>query len=300
MKWNTLGGQPPQIIAHRGASGPLPEHTLAGYALALGQGADIIEPDLVPSRDGVLFARHEPALARSTDIATRPGFADRRRGEDWVSIDLDAAELDSLRAVQPFPGRSRAYDGLHGIPRFGDILHWAGLAAAERGRAVIVCPEIKHPTELAAAGHDPVPRFLEAVEKLPPGVEVWVQCFEPEPLRRVFDATGLPCCLLLDKDADWRAAIARHGDWLFSLGVSKRLLMDETGQPTGLIEAAHGAGLRADVWTFRDDAVAPGFARVEDELTAAMRLGVDGLFCDFPQTGVAVRHRLRFQGSAQA
>lgn len=292
MKWHTLSGAPPQVIAHRGASGLRPEHTLEGYALALGQGADIIEPDLVPSRDGVLFARHEPTLARSTDIAARPEFAGRRRGEDWVSIDFDATELDTLRAVQPYPGRNRAYDGRHAIPRFSDIQRWAERAAAERGRAVILFPEIKHPTELAKTGHDPLPLFVEAVSAPPAGIEVWVQCFEPEPLRQVFDATGMNGCLLLDKDADWRAVIAQHSDWLFSLGASKRLLVDASGQPTGLIEAAHTAGLRIDAWTFRDDAVARGFARVEDELAAAMRLGVDGLFCDFPATGIAVRAAL--------
>lgn len=292
-RWRTLSGAPPQIIAHRGASGPLPEHTLAGYALALEQGADAVEPDLVPSRDGVLFARHEPTLAHSTDIAARPEFSDRWRDGDWYSIDLDAAEIDTLRAVQPFPGRSRAYDGLHAVPRFAEVLRWVELAAAERGRPVVLYPEIKHPTELAAAGHDPVPRFLEAVETLPRGVEVWVQCFEPEPLRRVFEATGMNGCLLLDKDADWRAVIAEHRDWLFSLGASKRLLLDASGQPSGLIQAAHAVGLRIDAWTFRDDAVAPGFARVEDELAAAMRLGVDGLFCDFPATGIAVREALK-------
>lgn len=292
MSWSTLGGGPPQIIAHRGVSGLLPEHTLVAYALALGQGADVIEPDLVPSRDGVLVARHEPALARSTDIAGRPHFAARKRGEDWLSIDFDAAELDTLRAVQPFPGRDRAYDGLHRVPRFTEILRWAELAAAERGRPVILYPEIKHPMELAAAGHDPVPRFIDAVADLPPGVEVWVQCFEPGPLRRVYDATGLKCCLLLDKHADWRAALAAHGAWLFSLGADKRLLVDQAGRPSGLVEVAHAAGVRVDAWTFRDDAVAPGFARIEDELTAAMRMGVDGLFCDFPATAIAAREGL--------
>jgi glycerophosphoryl diester phosphodiesterase len=296
VNWPTLRGAPPDIIAHRGASGLMPEHTLAGYALALSQGADIIEPDLVPSRDGVLFARHEPGLARSTDIAMRPQFSNRLRDGDWQSIDLDADELDTLRAIQPFPGRSADEDRRHAIPRFEHILRWAGQAAAERGAPVLLYPEIKHPARLAALGHDPVPRFIESVSRPPTGVEVWVQCFEPEPLRRVSEATGLPCCLLLDADSDWQAAIERHGGWLFSLGVSKRLLIGEDGQPRdppsrGVVELAHRAGLRVDVWTFRDDAVAPGFSSIEDELIAAMQLGVDGMFCDFPKTGLAARVR---------
>ncbi len=293
MSWNTLAGAAPRIIAHRGASGLLPEHTLVAYALALGQGADVVEPDLVPSRDGVLFARHEPTLARSTDVAARPEFAHRRRDEDWYSIDFDAVDIDRLRAVQPFPGRAGAYDGLHAVPRFADVLRWAALAAAERGRPVTLYPEIKHPIELAAAGHDPVPRFIEAVADLPASVEVWVQCFQAEPLRRVHEATGLPCCLLLDAEADWRGAIVEHRDWLFSLGVDKRLLVEADGRVSALLAVAHDAGLNVDAWTFRDDAVAPGFASIEAELNAAMDLGVDGLFCDFPDTALAVRAKRR-------
>ena len=102
MSWDTLDRSPPLIIAHRGASGLRPEHTLEGYALALEQGADVIEPDLVPSADGVLFARHDAGLARSTDIAAREAFRMRQRDGDWPCDSLAASEMDSLRAVQPF------------------------------------------------------------------------------------------------------------------------------------------------------------------------------------------------------
>ena len=78
----TLDGQPPLLIGHRGASGYLPEHTLEAYQLAITQGADVIEPDLISTKDGVLIARHDPNLGTSTDVATRPEFADRKR-EDW-------------------------------------------------------------------------------------------------------------------------------------------------------------------------------------------------------------------------
>jgi glycerophosphoryl diester phosphodiesterase len=283
MNWNTRDGQPPLILAHRGASGLRPEHTLEGYTLALQQGADVIEPDLVPSADGVLFARHEPTLARSTDISRLAQFAARQRDGEWSSLDLSAAELDALRARQPFPGRSTAFDDQYRVPRFAAILDWAAQAAADRGRPLILYPEIKHPSEFATRGVDPVPLFIAAVQALPAHVSVWVQCFEAEPLRRVHAATGLHCALLLDADDDWRAAIAAHGGWLSRLGVNKTLLGPE------LLDLAHTRGLAVDAWTFRDDALGAGFAGIEYEMQAAMRLGADGLFCDFPATGIAAR-----------
>lgn len=283
MRWTTLDGAAPRIIAHRGASGLRPEHTMAGYQLALAQGADVIEPDLVPSADGVLFARHEPILTHSTDIAARPDFAERKRDGDWHSADLSAAQINRLRALQPYPGRSREFDGRFAIPRFAQLIGWAAEAAQAGNTEIFLYPEIKHPSELAARGIDPVGCFIEAVRKVPAGVRIWVQCFEPEPLRRVFDATGLPCALLLDAEDDWHAALAQHGDWLARLGVNKQLLEQ------GIVAAAHARGLAVDAWTFRDDALAPGCSSATDELQAAMKLGVDGLFCDFPATGIAAR-----------
>jgi len=286
MNWNTLDGSPPLILAHRGASGPLPEHTLAGYALGLQHDADVIEPDLVPSADGVLYARHEPALRISTNISALPEFAPYQHDGDWCSVALRAEQLDRLRARQPFPGRDRSFDDLHPLPRWQAIVDWAAQAAIERGRPLTLYPEIKHPSELAARGVDPVPRFIESVAALPDGVRVWVQCFEVEPLYRVYLATGLPCALLIDAEDDWQTAIAAHGSWLSRLGVNKRLL------ETGLVADAHCRGLRVDAWIFRDDALGTGFAHIADEMQAAMRHGADGLFCDFPATGVAARDQM--------
>jgi glycerophosphoryl diester phosphodiesterase len=287
MNWQTLDGQPTRIIAHRGASGLLPEHTLAGYALGLAQGADVIEPDLVPSADGVLFCRHEPTLMRSTDIASRAAFAARARDGDWHSTDLRAVELDSLRAVQPFSGRGSEHDAVHPLARFSAMLGWAAQEAARRGCTVVLYPELKHPSALAAAGYDPVPLFIAAVRHLPPGVEVRVQCFEIEPLRRVFDATGLPATLLIESHDACADAITGQRDWLATLGIDKQLLWRD-GRDSGVLASAHAVGLRVDAWTYRDDQPAAGMT-IEDELRAAMRLGVDGVFCDFPATGVAVR-----------
>ncbi len=291
MHWRTLDGAAPEVIAHRGASGLLPEHTLAGYALGLQQAADLIEPDLVVSADGVLFCRHDPTLARSTDIAQRSEFADRCDGDDWPLWQLGSGEIDRLRAIQPQPGRSRAHDGFHPVPRFSAMLAWAAEAARQRGRDVVLYPEIKHPSRFAELGCDPLPPFIAIATAPPRGVQLRVQCFEAEPLRRICQATGLPGTLLLQHGDDWRAAIARHGGWLSALGVDKRLLHHD-GCPGELVDAAHAAGLRVDAWTFRDDAPPADFGDIDAELRAAFALGVDGVFCDFPATAVAVRQAL--------
>jgi glycerophosphoryl diester phosphodiesterase len=289
MRWRTLDGGAPCVIAHRGASGPRPEHTFGAYELALEQGADIVEPDLVPSSDGVLFARHDEGLKRSTDIARRPDFAARAENGDWPSDRLLAEEIDRLGAIQPFEGRSAGYDGRWSPPRWGAVMEWAREQARARGEGVLLYPEIKHPALYAERGVDPVALFADAVSELPPEVEVWVQCFDVEALRRVHESTGLRCCLGLDADSDWRAAIARHGGWLGGLVAAKSLLGQADG---GIVDLAHAAGLRVDAYTFRDDRVGAGHASIEAELDWALRSGADGVFCDFPGTAIQVRSRL--------
>ncbi|MCG6118550.1 MAG: hypothetical protein MEQ07_10235 [Aquimonas sp.] len=288
--WSTLHGRAPEVIAHRGASGLRPEHSLDAYALGLAQGADVIEPDLVPCADGQLLCRHEPALAATTDIARRPQFAGRRRDGDWYSTDFRLDELSALRLRQAFPGRSREFDGRCPPLAWRALLAWAGEQAQARGRLLVLFPELKHPAAFTAQGLDPVPAFLASLDALPQGVEVRVQCFEPEPLRRVHAACGLPCTWLLEAQADWASAIAQGRGWLAGLGPDKTLLFRQ-GVSSGLVEAAHAAALRVDAWTFRNDRVGAGWSGIEAELGAVMALGVDGLFCDFPATAVEVRAR---------
>lgn len=289
--WNTLSGCRPEVIAHRGASGLRPEHSLEAYALGLAQGADVIEPDLVPCADGRLLCRHEPALAATTDVATRPEFAGRQRDGDWFSTDFRLEELLQLRLRQAFPGRNPEFDGRSPPLSWAALLAWAGEQAQARGRPLVLFPELKHPAAFAALGLDPVPAFLASLDELPDGVQVRVQCFEPEPLRRVHVASGLPCILLLEAEADWAAAIREGRGWLSGLGPDKALLYRDRAS-SGLVEAAHAAGLRVDAWTFRDDGVGVGWDGIEAELAAALALGVDGLFCDFPLTAVRLRDRV--------
>src|SRR5690348_10714462 len=144
----------PLVIAHRGASGYRPEHTLASYELAARMGADHLEPDLVTTRDNVLVARHEPEISGTTDVAAHPEFAHRwttklvdgRPLTGWFTEDFTLEELRSLRAVERLPGvrqRNTLYDGLFRIPTFTEILDLRARLSAELGREIGVYPETK-------------------------------------------------------------------------------------------------------------------------------------------------------------
>lgn len=301
--WNTLDGHAPRIIAHRGASGERPEHTLPGYALAVEQGADVIEPDLVMSRDGMLYARHDLGLARSTDVAAHAEFAGRRRslGEqvDWWVGDFEAAELDCLRAVQPWPRRDQRFNGRDPLPRLGPILDLAARAAAHRGRAVPVYPEIKHPGYFRGLGLDPVQALVTELQGrglTGAHAPVWLQCVDHAVLREAHQRCGNPCFALLEPPpgpgpvADWIPLLRPLLGWACGVAPDKRLLWGDGGDgSSGLVEAAHGLGLQVHAWTFRDDADPAPFASPREELAAAFALGVDALFCDFPATALALR-----------
>lgn len=298
--WPTLSRNPTKIIAHRGASGLRPEHTIVGHALAIAQGADLIEPDLVPSRDGVLFARHDGGLARSTDIARRPAFAARatrnRHGQrDWPIHHFSADELDALRAIQPFPGRSPAFDSHHRLPRFEDLLDLAAEASTPAHR-IGVYPELKHPAYFAAQGIDVSARCIDTLTirqhrgKQDP---VWLQCFEIAPLRRIHDALDLAVFHLIEPaeigDVAWLRKRHTQHAWLDGIALPKQALIGARGNPD-LIRAAHDFGWQVHVWTLRDDQVMPEFTDVRAELRALFTLGVDALFADFPATAVLARN----------
>ena len=299
MRWTTLDGKPTRIIAHRGASGLRPEHTAAGYELAIAPGADLIEPDLVPSRDGVLFARHDAGLRRSTDIARRREFAaraamDRFGRRDWPVHRFDCEELATLRAVQPFGRRSRAFDSRFVLPSFEAVLDIAASRSAP-ARAIGVYPELKHPQFFATQGIDVTAICIDLLRrrghhgKFDP---VWLQCFELAPLRRVHEALALPVFHLIEPadidDARWLQALHRQHAWLDGVALPKSALIGAQGNGD-LVRVAHDLDWQVHVWTLRDDQAMPEFGSVQNELSALFELGVDALFADFPGTAAAVR-----------
>lgn len=202
-----LATPPLLVIAHRGASGERPEHTLEAYRLAIAQGADFIEPDLVPTRDGVLVARHENALSGSTDVADRPEFADRKTRktidgigiEDWFAEDFTLAEIRQLRARETRPEvrpANTAFDGRFGIPTFEEVIALAKAEGERLGRPIGVYPETKHPTYFLYEGRhrDGLPIAMDTSAMLVDGLvaqgftdpaRVFIQSFEIDNLRRL-------------------------------------------------------------------------------------------------------------------
>ncbi|WP_323760877.1 glycerophosphodiester phosphodiesterase family protein [Maricaulis sp.] len=300
--WNTLDGDAPLVIAHRGASGDRPEHTIEGYTLALEQGADVIEPDLVMTADGVLVVRHDHYLSTTTDIADHPEFADRRRtqGErtDWWVEDFTLAEIRTLRARQPWPQRDQSHNDRYRVPTFEDVLD----LAAEHGARTEA--EIKAPGHFAAIGLDPLPELVRVLRER--GLDTAdattaIQCFEPDFLARLNNEVETPLLMLvfpmmeLDPEADPLTPTVSLRDaaaFADGVGPAKSLVITEDGLDTGFVAAAHALGLVVHPWTFRDDVPLTDSVDIETELRRIFALGVDGVFTDFPATAARVRSEL--------
>ncbi len=319
------------IIAHRGASGERPEHTLAAYERAIDAGADFIEPDLVVTKDLVLVARHENELSDTTDVSSREEFTDRRRSKEidgrlvngWFAEDFTLPELRTLRARERLPDLRRAnarYDGLYQVPTLAEIIALVRAKEAERGHRIGLYPELKHPTFLLTQGIDSVDLLVTALRK--EGLDtadapVFIQSFEVAPLKRLDKLTDARLVQLVSAEggpADEAAAtyadmltatglgeIAKYAD---AIGAEMRLIAGADGKPTGLVEQAHGAGLKVHAWTLRkenaflpaslrtgSDPAAPGdYAAAWGVLAAA---GVDGVFTDDPALAAPLRRSAR-------
>jgi glycerophosphoryl diester phosphodiesterase len=154
----------PIVIAHRGASGYLPEHTLEAYKLGIEQGADYIEPDLVLTKDGHFVARHDIYLSTTTDIEGRPEFANRKRTindkEDWYVFDFTLAELKTLFAKQPWEGRDQSHNGKYRIPTFEEIFALVTAHNSNNEKKVGLYPEMKQPSVFKANGLDALTQIL--------------------------------------------------------------------------------------------------------------------------------------------
>lgn len=355
LAWNTLDGSKPLIIAHRGASGYLPEHTLEGYAKAIELGANYIEPDLVMTRDGILVARHEPMIGATTNVGSIAAFADRKRTKtvdgvattDWFVEDFTLAELKTLRAVQPRANRPQQYNGQFQVPTLDEVIALAKAKSLETGRQIGIYPELKHSTYMQGVSQglgfsknyfeDKLVSTLHNAYGNSANAPVFIQSFEVRNLQYLNSRTDIKLVQLVDADdvrpdgsislaapyaqpADEVAAGGKltFADLVSNIGLSfvatyadgigpwKPYLLktvadgvDRNGDgvvngldrlvagSTGVIEAAHANKLFVHTWTMRDDAGILGFGSGQAEIEAYLRLGVDGVFTDFTDTGVA-------------
>ena len=321
----------PIVIGHRGASGERPEHTLASYNLAIDEGADFIEPDLVLTKDNVFVARHENDITGTTDVADHPEFASRKTtklidGEShtgWFTEDFTLAELKTLRAKERLPQlrpANAAYDGKFDIPTLAEIIALAKKRSKEVGRTIGIYPETKHPTYFASIGK-PMERQLVA-ELNQAGWDsadapVFIQSFEVNNLKllhsitkirliQLMDATGGPA----DKAAPSYAAMITPAGlkavaaYAWGIGPNKDMVDKGEGAPSALVADAHAAGLRVHVWTFRaENFFLPASLRkgadprahgdVDTAIRRQLAAGIDGFFTDFPLIGVKARAAYR-------
>jgi glycerophosphoryl diester phosphodiesterase len=295
------------VIAHRGASGERPEHTLESYRLAIEEGADYIEPDLVMTRDGVLIARHENEIGGTTDVAQHPEFADRRRtqvidGESmsgWFTEDFTLAEIKSLRARERLPElrpQNRLFDGQFSVPTFDEIMQLVIGAnrAAGVNRPVGVYPETKHPAHFSDIGLPQEMAVLDTLRRYDyakTGAPVFIQSFDPRNLRQLRGMTQLPLVQLLEHELGKLEEVAEYAD---AIGIAKSLATAEG------VRAAHAVNLKVHVWTFRaeneflpDDlrrgTAAAAHGDLAGEIRRFLERGIDGFFADFPAVGVQVR-----------
>jgi glycerophosphoryl diester phosphodiesterase len=199
----------PLVIGHRGASGYLPEHTLESYALAIRQGADYVEPDLVATKDGRLIARHEPNITNTTDVASRPEFAGRRTTKNvdgvdetgWFASDFTLKEIKTLRARQTFPERPQQFNDRFEIPTLGEVIELVQRQSKRRGRRIGIYPETKHPTfhqRLGLALERRLVRVLERYDLDKRNSPVFIQSFEQSNLKRLNRMTPVRLVQLVD------------------------------------------------------------------------------------------------------
>lgn len=301
----------PIVIAHRGASGYLPEHTLAAKALAHAQGADAIEQDVVMTRDGVPVVLHDTTLDGVSDVAARfPGRA-RADGKHHCT-DFTLAELrtialterfDPATGRQTYPDRFPTGTGRFGIVTFEEELDFLAGLNRTTGRIVGIYPEVKSPAWHRSEGHDVAKAVIDILHRhgyATKGDPCHLQCFDPDEVTRIRRDLGWQGRLVQlvggkDQDplvtAEGLAAIAAVAD---GIGPPIERILDPNGNPTDLVARAHAAGLVVHPYTLRRDRL-PAWAGTLDDLQGALfAAGVDGVFSDFPDlTGAWLRQRDR-------
>jgi glycerophosphoryl diester phosphodiesterase len=303
-----LESKVPVIIAHRGASGYLPEHTLEAKGMAHSQGADFLEQDLVLTKDDVPVVLHDIHLDTVTDVAqVFPGRA--RPDGRYYAIDFTLAEIRQLAVSERFdpktgkavfPNRFPPHTGRFRIPTFEEEIQFIQGLNKSTGRMAGIYPEIKQPEFHHQAGKDitaivlPILNQYGYTTKQAP---CFVQCFDHRELLRIrneFDSQLRLVQLLSEKEikkareqseglGGFCQEIAQYAD---GIGPPLTAVFPDAASASAgsseLIEAAHAAGLLVHPWTYRADQLASGFHSFEELHRASIHAGVDGLFSDFP------------------
>ena len=275
----------PFVIAHRGASGERPEHTLAAYRLALEEGADYIEPDLRQTKDGIFIALHDASLNRTTDVASHPEFAPLARLKlgvaAWLPGDFTLAEIRTLRCRQGTTGRAKDFDGKEGIPTLEEIVALVRSWNRDHQTRVGLIPELRGGAEA----------FVEFIRQhkleAPDAPPIYLQSFEASTLRTARRQLKFPAALLFSEApaAEKLPAIKTDFD---AVAVGKSGCLKDNS--AAWIKEAHRLGLQVIAWTFDSTNFdKTRFKSCQEEIECAFRNGVDGVFTDFPASGIQAK-----------
>ena len=277
------------VIAHRGASGYLPEHTLPAVAAAHAMGADYIEQDVVLTRDDHAIVLHDTTLERTTDVAIR--FPDRAREDGhYYAVDFDLSEIQQLNATERrdedghavFPQRFPVDTGSFRVPTLAEEIELIQGMNRSTGRNVGIYVELKEPEFHAEQGKDlagVVLRELQQYGYLGPEDRAFIQCFNASTLRSMREQTGLPLVQLLADEELSRASAAEIAEYADAAGPSISRLL----QNSDFVEFVHDAGMKIHPYTFRADQLPENISSFDELLDRFIeQLQVDGVFTDHP------------------
>lgn len=280
----------PTVVAHRGASGYRPEHTLGAYQLALDMGAHVIEQDIVPTKDGHLVCRHENDITATTDVAAHPEFASRKTTKSvdgtsltgWFTEDFTLAELKTLRAKERIPGtrqRNTLYDGRWDVPTLEEVFQWAHKQGRKHDKRIWLHIETKHPTYFRKLGlglEEPLAKLLRKYGRHKKNSPNFLQSFEPSSIQRLNKLVDAPLVVLLSSAGSRPWDFVEAGDprtvadlikpeglkWMasFAQGIGPTLDLvipkkpdGSLGTPSTLVKDAHKAGLILHPYTMRNE-----------------------------------------------
>lgn len=289
MATNTIA-ESPVVIAHRGASGYLPEHTLEAYAVAYVMGADYIEPDVVRTKDGHFICLHDIHLDATTNVETV--FPQRAREDGrYYAADFSLAEIKTLRAKERLKNRFPQGHSSFEVPTFREMIELVQGLNESTGHRIGIYPELKQPSWHAKEGLPMEEAFVAILKEygyMGRDALIYIQCFEAQSLRKLRDELGCQArqIFLMGEGKlsdETLQEIARYAD---GIGPSKQMIESDPD----VVKRAHQNGLRVHPYTFRVDQVPSKYPDVEAELRTFFKVyGVDGVFTDFADVAKRVR-----------
>ncbi|ADD40570.1 glycerophosphodiester phosphodiesterase family protein [Stackebrandtia nassauensis] len=307
------------VTGHRGASGYRPEHTIEAYTVAVTLGADYFEPDLVPTKDGQLVARHESEISQTTNVADKPEFASRKTTKvidgvsytGWFTEDFTLKELKTLRAKERLPELrpyNKDHDGLYPIMTIEEIIKLRKDLSFQNKREVGIYPELKHPTYFNSIGlkvEELLDQKLGAADLDDADDPVLIQSFEEGALKKMDSLVDNKLVFVIGDKAATPDKLKEYAKWLHAVSYAKDIIIPRKsdgslGTPSTAVKDAHTAGLDVHSWTFRNENFflptnlrigdyPPDWGNYQEEYRLFINTGIDQMFSDFPDKAIDAR-----------